>query len=137
MNLNFASSLIPYLKRSKLVVVALALVFLANLSLSQFSYQSSDSAKTVCMMRASSMQQASQQMGADEDCCPKRDHSVPEKGKQECCKHPCLQIVAQVPALLVDTQLAPMFFQVQLPSLRYQDRWGASSSAPELRPPII
>ena len=137
MNLNFASSLIPYLKRSKLVVVALALVFLANLSLSQFFYQSTDSVNPLCKMRVSSMQHAAQQIGADKDCCPKSDHSVPGKGKPECCKHPCLQVVAQAPALLVDTQLAPMFFQVQLPCLRYQDRWGASSSAPELRPPII
>lgn len=137
MNLNFASSLIPYLKRIKLVDVALALMFLANLSWSQFSYQSTDSVTPVCMMRASSMQHASQHMGADNDCCPKSDHSVPGKGKPECCKHPCLQVFAQVPALLVNTQLAAMFFQAQLPSLRYQDHWGASSSTPELRPPII
>lgn len=137
MNLKFASSLIPHLKRIKLVGLALAMVFLANLSWSQLFHQSSDSGKPVCMMRASSMQHASQQMNAANDCCPKSGHSVPGKGKPECCKHPCLQVVAQVPALLVDSQLAPMFFQTQLPSLRYQDRWGASSSAPELRPPII
>ena len=127
MKSNFATALASYLKRIKLVVAALALVFLANLSWGQLvSY---GSAKPHCTMTAAQHVDAINV----HDCCPKRGKVPPS-----CCKYPCYtQAATQIPILLGDADISVAVFPVKLPHRRHRDRLLVAFSPPELRPPII
>ena len=130
MKSNFATALASYLKRIKLVGVALALVFLANLSWGQLA--ASGSAKPHCTMTAAQHIDA---INAH-DCCPMRGKVPPSN--PSCCKYPCYtQAATQVPILLGGADISVAICPVELPHRRYRDRLVASLSPPELRPPII
>ncbi len=135
MKSNFAIALASYLKRIKLVGVALALVFLANLSWGQFSI--ADGAKPHCTMHTNAMLHAdASAAGNAHDCCPKRGKVPPDS--PGCCKYPCYtQAATQLPVLLGDADIAIAIFPVELPHRRYRDRLVVGFSPPELRPPII
>ena len=129
MKSNFATTLASYLKRIKLVGVALALVFLANLGWGQWA--ASASVKPHCTMTASQ-----HDANAMQDCCPKRGKAPPNS--PSCCKYPCYsQAATQVPILLGAADIAVAVFPVALPHRRYRDRLLVTFSPPELRPPII
>ena len=135
MQSNFATALCPYLKRIKLVGVALALVFLANLSFAQFA--GSGSEKPHCTMHTNPTLHAdASAAGNAHDCCPKRGKVPPDNPR--CCKYPCYtQAATPLPVLLGDADIAVVIFPVELPHRRYRDRLVVGFSPPELRPPII
>ena len=130
MNSHYTTALVPYLKRIKLVAVALALVFLANLGWGQFA--GPGGAKPHCTMTASQYTDAN----TLQDCCPKRGEVPPNS--PSCCKYPCYtQAVTQVPILLGAADIAVAVFPVELPHRHYRERLLVAFSPPELRPPII
>lgn len=136
MNSHYTAALFPFLKRIKLVAVVLALVFLANLSWSQFA--ASGGIKPHCSMRASAMRNPDHRSARHApDCCSKRT-KMPLPGGPGCCKYPCYTQAATPMALLLsDSEIAVAVVPVQLPQQRYRDRLHLSYSPPELRPPII
>ena len=128
------TALVPYLKRIKLVGVALALVFFANLSWSQFA--ADGYGKPRCTMQAGHHADANAADNSN-DCCPKGD-KAPTPSDPTCCKYPCFtQAVTQLPVLVGDAEIAVAVVPMQLPQQRYRDRLQLSFSPPELRPPII
>ena len=131
---HFATALAPYLKRIKLVGVALALVFLANFSWGQFL--NSDGAKPHCTKHTNAMLHAGASDNNAHDCCPKRGKVPPDS--PSCCKYPCYtQVVTQMPILLGDAAIAVGTSQELPLRARYDDRLVVGFSPPELRPPII
>ena len=135
MNSHYTAALFAYLKRIKLVGVALALVFLANLCWSQVP--APGGIKPHCSMRINAMRNAdAPSANHAPDCCPKRA-KVPLPSNPDCCKYPCYtQAATQMPLLLSDAEIAVAVVPMQLPQQRYRDRLQLSFSPPELRPPI-